>query len=832
MSTGHQRSARRPLLAGATTLSALAIAVVGSVPMAAAANDDGVDVVNTETVQVYVGSDGEIDSQRVYEQLTLTGKGSVDVANPVGEAGLRNLDGFSGFDTENGFQHVRADVDGVERYRSVSDFTGELPLDVTVEYVLDGEPVEPDDLVGAEGALEVEYTVRNVTAEPRDVTFDDGKGGTVTKSVAVPIPMVGSLTTTAPARFTQVRSQQANTAGDGKGGTKLSFTMTLFPPLGSDTATFGYTATITDGVVPSSTISALPVNPLESPTFKTAGSSYKAGADTGARLAAGATEIDTNLLKLRDGAAELLNGLLRLSDGADRLNAGLAGEAAPGAERLAAGAGELRNGLGLLEDGAGRLRDGAGRLDDGAGRLADGARRISDGAGQLSDGTGAALSGSRALEDGLQQISGGLDRLSGVEGLPKALKGVDALKDGVDTIIAKVGTTDQANTLLWGLDQLATRLPAARDGSAQLLGGLQQLRGDGSPETPGLVAAKGGVDQVQAGLAEAVKDGGSLDQLIGGLRLVTGTDCGLICKGIINEQILPKVEASKESLGLANGGLIQVSGGLGQAIQGLDGQLIPGMTELNTGLTQAAEGASTLREGGVQLRGGLLQVQTGLGALQAGLTDAVAGVLRLSAGAQEAHAGSGDLADGLGLIDDGAARLASGAGELDDGASRLRAGTGELADGSVRLADGMGEASQGSVRIEDGAARLADGLDEAADGSGRLAAGLQTAADGAPKLVDGAGRLSDEGMSKLIRAGEDTAQSYGELYATIGAAAERADTERMAYGAPEGAAGLTAYSYELMGSDGEGGRNLTRGLGAALLLGLGLGVMALRRRFI
>ena len=39
-------------------------------------------------------------------------------------------------------------------------------------------------------------------------------------------------------------------AGDGKGGTKLSFTMTLFPPIGSDTATFGYTAEIADGVVP------------------------------------------------------------------------------------------------------------------------------------------------------------------------------------------------------------------------------------------------------------------------------------------------------------------------------------------------------------------------------------------------------------------------------------------------------------------------------------------------------------------------------------------------------------------------------------------------------
>ena len=39
-------------------------------------------------------------------------------------------------------------------------------------------------------------------------------------------------------------------AGDGKGGTKMSFTMTLFPPIGSDTAEFGYTANIEDGVVP------------------------------------------------------------------------------------------------------------------------------------------------------------------------------------------------------------------------------------------------------------------------------------------------------------------------------------------------------------------------------------------------------------------------------------------------------------------------------------------------------------------------------------------------------------------------------------------------------
>ena len=90
----------------------------------------------------------------------------------------------------------------------------------------------------------------------------------MTKSVDVAIPMVGSLTTAAPASFTNVASKQANMAGDGKGGTKLSFTMTLFPPIGSTTATFGYSADITDGVVPRADISALPVNPLQSPTLR------------------------------------------------------------------------------------------------------------------------------------------------------------------------------------------------------------------------------------------------------------------------------------------------------------------------------------------------------------------------------------------------------------------------------------------------------------------------------------------------------------------------------------------------------------------------------------
>ena len=59
------------------------------------------------------------------------------------------------------------------------------------------------------------------------------------------------------------------------------------------------------------------------------------------------------------------------------------------------------------------------------------------------------------------------------------------------------------------------------------------------------------------------------------------------------------------------------------------------------------------------------------------------------------------------------------------------------------------------------------------------------------------------------------------MYATMQAGAERAQTEDMAYGAPEGAAGLTAYSYVIQGEDGEAARNWARGLAGMALLGLG-----------
>ena len=385
MNTALPRSSRRALAAaGAALVSLTLVSPAAAATGASDRADDSVEVVNTETVQTYTDASGTPEESRIYEQLHLTGDGSTEVTNPALTDGIRNLDEFGGFEVVDGEQVVQMDVDGAEDLRTVSDYDGDLPLRVEAFYYLDGEEIEPEEIVGATGTLEVRYAVTNVTGRTETLSVDDGQGGTVQRDVTVSLPMVGSLSTVLPPEFREIRSAEANMAGDGRGNTKLSFTMSLVPPVGASSVSFGYTAEIEDTELPRASVTALPVNPLQSPSFKSAGEAYRSGQATGAELAAGAGLIDENLLKLRDGAGELLAGLIKLRDGAAKLEDGLAGKAAPGSQKLADGAGELDEGLGKLDEGAAKLRDG---LQD---KAVPGSRKLADGSALVAGGADAA----------------------------------------------------------------------------------------------------------------------------------------------------------------------------------------------------------------------------------------------------------------------------------------------------------------------------------------------------------------------------------------------------------------------------------------------------------
>ena len=644
---------RLAAVAAAVTLTGVSLA-----PAAFAADGD-VQVVNTETIQVYTDATGAVQTKRVYEQVAMTGNGTVELANPIETNGLRNLDGFGGFDVEDGKQVAEVPVDGEQRLRTVSTYDGDLPLEVEVQYFLDDKRVEPGDVVGASGKLTVQYRVKNVTATPQEVTFTDGSGGEVTKTVDVPIPMVGSLTTTAPSNFTDVQSDQANIAGDGKGGTKLSFTMTLFPPLGSDTAEFGYTAHITDGVIPRADISALPVNPLASPTFKTAAESYEGGANTGETLADGADQIDTNLLKLRDGAGDLLAGLIQLRDGSNELRAGLAGEAAPGARQLADGAGQLDAGLGQINSGARRLADGTHELFAGTGDLTDGTGKLKAGANKLADGAGTAADGGRQLRDGAGDLSDGLGQLKGGAndhdaGANRLLAGQTSLRDGLKTLEAGVQALPAsvraqltANTsyqaLLGALGDIANGIGTRDDAptTPTLMGGLKAIQYglDNPLATPEACDAKdatkcgatNALDRIAERLFGAINGPANVSGTVANLKatiqsIKANPGCDADC-GTYVDQVATGVEtAQKASLNELRDGVTTVSGGIKTRLLA-DGA---GLDQIRFGLSNpaatdclAAKATPTPADNcGIREAASFLRV-AGLPALVDGLTDSI-----------------------------------------------------------------------------------------------------------------------------------------------------------------------------------------------------------------
>lgn len=858
----------------ATAALVLLPLVVGTAASPALAADSGdVTVTNTETVQARLSATGSFQGARVYEQLALTGHGTATIANPVSTEGLRNLDGFGGHKVVDGKLVSTLSVDGERRERSLSTYDKDLPLTVEVTYTFDGEAVQPGAIIGKAGTLGVHYKVTNTTGKTQDVTYDDGTGTMATASAETVIPMIGQLVTVLPSTFTDVRSDEAGMAGDGRGGTRMQFQMTLFPPIGSATAEFGYTAQVSRAVIPKATLTSMPVSPLEYPSFKGGAASYQAGAQKGVDLTAGATKIDDSVLQLHDGAAQLLAGLLQLRDGAAKLSTGLNDTAAPGAAELAeglngdatSGSSALAAGLnGKLQPGGERLADalsdklapGAAKLADGlnkaapgaaelAGKLnrelAPGALGVAAGASSINAGLAVVGAGAPALLDGLVQVSSGLDLVDA--GLAQLYGGIGTLPTKAQPLhdgITQLRTA--ASTLAGGIDQVRTGVAGAATSASNLSGGAVALGNELTNGVNALTALRAGMNPAYLAQYDAV-----ITQLSAGVPVLTDTtDPATLAGG---------AAALSQGLAGAATNLTKIECGLSSAsLPGICDAAKPGLLEglagIDAGVTQLVSGVVAEVQGGVgdaddtkddgTLRGGIHSLQAGTDQLNAGgasLGDALAqlgsGASRVSAGANLVAAGAARAAAGSQELSDKLAPAAPGSQDLSDGLDQAVTGSRDLADGIGTAAAGSQKLSTGIAKAAAGSQRLADGISTAADGSTQLSEGAIKAAEGAPKLVDGTQQLSDEGTSQVVVSGQSTAEDFGVKYAVLSAGAERAQTEGMAYGAPEGATGATAYSIEIAGVDGTGASSVGRLILAIVLFAGGIGLATLaRRRFV
>ncbi|WP_193071134.1 YhgE/Pip domain-containing protein [Brevibacterium sp. FME37] len=113
--------------------------------------------------------------------------------------------------------------------------------------------------------------------------------------------------------------------------------------------------------------------------------------------------VDDVMGKIRDAdrkIGKLDDGAQKVATGADDLHSGLI-KLDAGAGKLAKGAGDLNDGVIQLKDGTEKAKTGAADLKDGSSKLADGSDELDKGAKKLVDGSGELAD---KLADGLKQI--------------------------------------------------------------------------------------------------------------------------------------------------------------------------------------------------------------------------------------------------------------------------------------------------------------------------------------------------------------------------------------------------------------------------------------------
>jgi putative membrane protein len=807
-------------LAGTAGVLLVAGAAAPGAGAAVRAEDSGdVQATVRKTVLQTATASGEVLTSRMYTQVSAVGAGTKTVTVPVGVDSNRNLNDFGPFPMEGQSIVFELDVDGNVEERTLTD-ADISPMEVSVKVMLDGVEVEPEDLVGKDGVVDVQYTVRNTTVRMEEVTFADVEGNEVTESIEVAEPYGGSLDITLPKGFNEISAPGAVIAGDGRNSTSLGYSLVLFPPLGSPEVTVGYQARMADGQMPAAVFSFLPIIPLDNSTAAGAYEAYKGGASTGASIFDAGVQIGDNLLKLQEGAGQLVAGLGQLSAGASQLSDGLVNTAAPGSAALADGANQVSDGLSQLNENVPALEDGVEQLDDGANQLSDGLNQLESNVPALSSGVSQLNGGAQQLSGGLGQLKTGIDTLSkGVAALPDSIKQnpgyqqlQGALKGVQDAIDAKF--IPGINQLEKGLDNADPADP----GFKQVLGALYDKLYKADPDEPG-------ARQALQSISYALGDTAPTATLTAGgvLRIVTTLQTVLDCQaldpapapGITGTctKVPPDAVAGLPAGFTANFYVYSLLGGIRQIIggAGADGTVLFGLNEIITQIGDGSPPTSPTEEptatfalnaliAGIGSKSDFPPADPtkppetllyGLEALKAGLsnpnckatdpTNAAnpCGVREIqglvSAGINQLVAGiSAELMKGIGTtpvnpatcspttLTCASAQLAAGGSQLATGTSQLNAQVPTLAEGIEQLAAGGEQLADGTGELNAAVPELASGVEQLDDGAAQVADGADQLADGLGAAADGSEQLAD-GLGQAEPGGAQIEAGAGQL---------------------------------------------------------------------
>ena len=652
-----------------------------------------------ETVYILAGADGTV--QKIIVSDWIKNAMAADSFEDKTElSDIENIKGDEGL-TLGGDNSCVWDAQGNDIYYQ-GNIEKELPVQMSVQYTLNGQSITPEALAGQSGHVTIRFDYQNMQYEE---VLLDGK----TEKIYVPFTMLtGMLLDTEVFRNVTISNGKLINDGD-----RIAVVGIAFPGLQKDLAISKEKLDIPDYVE----ISA-DVENFEMGMTMTLATTELFGAIDSDKL---------DLHELSDAMAELTDAMDQLMDGSSQLYVGLctllekSGDLVSGINKLAEGAAQLKAGAESLDSGAAQLQAGAAQLSSGLNTLNANSSSLNGGARQVFSSL-LSMANTQLSEAGLSVPALTIDNYASVlDGVIASLDDTAvyqaALEQGTATVNANRGVIEEKVTE-------AVQAQVEAEVSAQVTAAVQETVTQAVHENE----AQFRVAVIQQALSMTVEE------------YEAAVEAGLVTQEQ-QDAVNAAVEAAMQS---------EIEARMqSEAIQAQ----INAVTQQTVGEQMQSDEIQALIASNTEL-----QVQQAIS--EAMSSDAVQAQLSAAAeGAKPVIALKSSLdsynAFYLGLITytSGVSSAAAGANELKTGADALKAGTSELSAGAAELL-------QGIQTMKDSAPALVDGITQLRDGSMELSDGLkQFNKEGIQKLIEAVDGDLD-GLSNRIRVTADVAKHY------------------------------------------------------------------------
>ncbi len=593
--------------------STLSAALVLSLVLSNSSFIEAKKISKQESVYVNAGADGKVSQITVADWL----KGSADINGTIRDesdlSGITNVKGDETF-TQNG-KSVEWAAKGKDIYYQ-GETSQELPIDLKITYKLDGAVMEPKDMLGRSGKVEIHVAYTNKSKQTKTI---DGKETTLYTPF---IMLTGMILPTEV--FDKVEIDNGRVINDGSNqiavglgvpGLKESldlekdasekipdgFTVT------ADVKDFSMGNTFTYGSP--NLFNELELDEIEQ--LDDLEEKLDDLTDAAGKIVEGSEELSDNMDKFADKMGDLKSSVKEFKkDGVDKLAKGI-GKMAKGAPELAKGVNEYTSGVTSFASGTSSYVDGAKKITDGCSDLYTKVKNLPN---QIS-----------AFDTGLKAYTGSVDKLGTKENVTKLKSGAKSVSDGITTL----------NTNLAALEK-------SYETTDTLLKGLKASGADAT-----LIAQ---MEAVLNGQKESIQK----------LKAATSAESEL-----------------KQGAGAVSGGVTTVMDGLRQ-LSTKSSELTSVTSQLNSSMPELVQGVKSLKEGGevlaknnTTLKTSGRKLQKAGGKLKKSVTTVKKGVSSLNKGGKSLVKASGKLVTGVNKLTTASGELNRGSNKLSEGASEF-----------------------------------------------------------------------------------------------------------------------------------------------------------------